>query len=166
MAKSLISVTSKPPFRDILGRFTKADKGLLEDKREGMRNLGRRWVAIAREEAPLGKTGKFRKSIGYRTNQSGQTVGFSTFSAKPLGRWIIEGTPAHGIWTRRAFGVLRFFWEKGFNGPGIYFFRSVTHPGTKPNPFHERATDRWMPEADVELRRISRKYVMAVQGKG
>ena len=164
MAERVITVTSTPPFRDVLGRFAKAEKQFLESKREGMRNLGRRWVAIARDEAPYGKTGKFRKSIAYRTSQSGSTVGFSTYSAQPLGKWITQGTKAHFIRARRV-RFLRFDWPKGPNGPGIYFFRKVNHPGTKPNPYHERATARWMPEADMELRRISRKYVMTVQGK-
>lgn len=164
MAERVITVTSKPTFRDLRGSFAKAEKELLEDKRNGMRSLGRRWVAIAREEAPQGKTGKFRKSIAFRTSQTGNTVGFSTYSAQPLGKWIIGGTKAHPIRARRA-RFLRFFWPKGPDGPREYFFRKVQHPGTQPNPYHRRATDKWMPEADTELRRISTRYVMKLQGK-
>lgn len=164
MAEKLITVTSKPPFRDVAGRFARADKEFLADKRESMRSLGRRWVAIAREEAPMGKTGNFRKSLAFKTSQSGSTVSFSAYSAQPLGKWIVLGTKAHIIRARNARN-LRFFWKDGPKGPGTYFFPFVNHPGTKPNPYNQRATDRWMPDADMELRRISRKFVMTMQGK-
>jgi len=36
---------------------------------------------------------------------------------------------------------LAFRWPKA--GPGIFFFRSVNHPGTKPNLFFEQITKRW-----------------------
>ena len=65
--------------------------------------------------------------------------------------YIIGGTRPHeipkgGSAAQLAKGYpLRFYWEKGPNGPGIYHFWSVWHPGTKQNPFHTRARNRWRP---------------------
>lgn len=154
----VIRVTAKPPFRDLKGRFTKAEEGLLEDRREMVRALGRRYVEIAREEAPE-RTGKFKKSLIFRTFIKGQAVGFSAYSAQPLGTYIVEGTQAHIIRAKKA-RALRF----QVGGEWV-FRRAVHHPGTQANPYHERAQERWEPEAAIQLARISRNYVVALQGK-
>lgn len=52
----------------------------------------------------------------------------------PYGLFVHEGTQPHGIVAVNA-DALRFFWPDGGNGPGIYFFASVNHPGTQPHPF-------------------------------
>lgn len=49
---------------------------------------------------------------------------------------VPPGTRAHPIEAKRA-QALRFFWQKGPRGPGIYFFKRVQHPGYKP-PFDWR----------------------------
>ena len=49
---------------------------------------------------------------------------------------VPPGTRPHLIRAKRA-KALRFYWEKGPRGPGIYFFRQVMHPGYKP-PFDWR----------------------------
>jgi hypothetical protein len=162
MPGDVLNVTIKPPFRDVLGRFAKADKALLDARREQMRELGRSWVAIARSEAPQGKTGKFKKSINYKTFESGSTVTLNTYAMMPLHAFITKGTKPHVIRARRA-KVLYFYWEKGPNGPDYYAFKFVNHPGTSANPYHERATQRWLPQARQALLAMARSYTAALK---
>ncbi len=158
----VLKVTFKPPLRDLVGRFAKAEKALLDEKRIRVRVLGKRYIEIAQEEAPK-KTGQFAKSLFSRTYETGNTVSFRAYSAQPLGRWIIEGTRPHIIRARNV-GALYFFWSKGPRGPGMYSFRFVHHTGTKANPYHERAYRRWEPEVRPELRRIALRYISVLQG--
>ena len=44
--------------------------------------------------------------------------------------FVEEGTKPHEI-KAKGDGVLAFHWDHGPNGPGLYFFKSVQHPGTK-----------------------------------
>lgn len=146
---------ANPSFRDLQGRFTKAHDGLLKDVRSAIRPLGSRFVAIAKEEAP-GE--RFPESIRFRTYIRGSEVGFTTSMLQPLGNFIILGTDGHPIPKRPLDHPLRFFWENGPDGPDYYYFWHVNHPGTKPNPFLDRAYERWWPEAEREARRITVNY--------
>jgi len=157
-----INVTIKPPFRDIHGRFVKADARLIEDRREMVRHLGRRWVELARSEAPE-KTGKFKRGIGFKTYVRGTAITLQSYRPEPLGTWITGGTKAHIIRAKHA-KALRFYWANGPHGAGMYSFRAVHHPGTKPNPYPARAYPKWKPEAHEQLRRISRNYVQTITG--
>jgi hypothetical protein len=47
--------------------------------------------------------------------------------------FVHEGTEAHVI--QAIFSVLAFMWANGPNGPGMYYFTWVFHPGTQPNRF-------------------------------
>lgn len=162
MTKVVFTLTASPTFRDIHGRFVKASDELTAIKRQELKPEAERLRNLAREEAPR-KTGKFAKSIVYRTYSSGNEVGFTIQSAKPLGDWILEGTRPHRIVARRA-NVLAFYWKNGPRGAGMYYFRSVNHPGTKPNRFMGRAYRRWLPGARACLTRISTRYVKIIQG--
>lgn len=173
----VISITSTPTFRDLLGRFAAADTELLAEKRERMRVLGRRMLEIARDEAPS-KSGKFRNSLIYRTFEQDNQVGFNLYSAQPLGTYIVMGTKAHKIAPKNA-NALYFYWPKvgayvvvpksgGFKthmaGGKLWVGKGyVNHPGTQPNPYNKRAYERWEPEALPELRRISTKYIQVIQ---
>lgn len=56
------------------------------------------------------------------------------------------GTRPHEIRPRRA-RALRFYWERGPRGPGIYFFSRVMHPGYKPEfDWRKVALEQAMPE--------------------
>jgi hypothetical protein len=46
--------------------------------------------------------------------------------------FVHEGTQPHAIYGNP---TLSFWWDAGPNGPGQYFFSSVQHPGTRPQPF-------------------------------
>jgi hypothetical protein len=153
-----VSLTVQPSFRDIQGRFTKANDDLLKDKRDEMRSLGQRWVKFMREEAPK-NTGKFAEGIRFTTRQQGETITLNGTMPQPLGTFITEGTKPHPIFPKRAGGFLRFNWPKA---GGIVFFRSVNHPGTKPNKFSDRAFRKWEPSTRVALNRITVNWVNKV----
>jgi hypothetical protein len=115
---------------------------------------------IAKDEAPK-DTGVFAEGIYAEVVQTitgdwNSTIGVRGKHAFLLD-YIIGGTRPHeipkgGSAAQLAKGYpLRFYWERGPNGPGVYFYWSVQHPGTKPNPFHRRALTRWRPGM---LRRI------------
>ena len=165
-----IRATVRPSFRDVQGRFTKANEGVLEDARNEMRVLGRQWVRIAQEEAPKGKTGNFARGIRFRTQQRGEQIELEGTIPQPLGTFITEGTKAHPIAARQA-NALRFFWPKigkmvivpkggGFSthvrNDTLWVGKGrVDHPGTQPNPFTKRAFKKWRPNANKSLRRIA-----------
>jgi len=185
MSKVVFSITSKPPFRNVKGAFTKAHQKLLEEKRELMRSEGRRMVELAKAEAPKGKTGKFAAGIRFQTFQAANDVGFKVTTPQPLGRYILEGTKPHVIRPRNK-NALYFYWpvvgmftlvpRNSFFGPytgtmvtggeTVFLIGKgyVNHPGTKPNPFMSRAYRRWLPGARTGLNRISRNYVRYIMG--
>ena len=173
-----LTLTIKPPFRDIKGRFAKAEKGLLDDRREMVRTLGRRYVGLAKQEAPK-RTGRFASKLIYRTFQRGNVLGFNAYSPEPLGTFIRRGTSPHIIAARSA-GALYFYWPKvgmftvvpkagGFKthvaGGKLWIGKGfVNHPGTKENDYQVRAYDQWKPEARPALRQISLRYIARLQG--
>lgn len=156
---ALIKVTSRPTFRDLNNqKFAPATKKLIEHKRDMMRKLGRRYVALAQEEAPK-KTGKFAKGIRFQSFAAGDNVGFKVTTPQPLGTFITEGTKAHSITPKGPGYPLAFYWEKMGK---MWYTYHVSHPGTKANPFHKRAMSRWLPEAEMDLRRISTRWATEV----
>jgi len=145
-----------PTFRDLGGRFAKANHALLEIRRDEIRGEARRLTGLAQVEAPM-KTGEFASNIRYRTHVAGNSVGFSVSAPFPLSAFIIKGTKPHRIPKDRrppgkplAFDV----------GGQTVFAYSVNHPGTKANPFIGRAYRRWLPGGRAMLRRISTRYIV------
>lgn len=174
------SVTFNPQLRDVRGRFVKAEKLLMENKRKAVRLLGRRWVEIAREEAPEGKTGKFRESIRYRTFVKDKEIGFTSSSAQPLGTWITGGTRPHRIYPRRANALYFYFGRAGkwtvvpkgggfkthVSGGKLWIGKGyVHHPGTRPNRYTDRAYLRWAEEMETEINAVADKFVVDLVGK-
>ena len=151
-------LTINPTFRDLAGRFATANKNLLEDRRSILQAEGRRFQSIARAEAPK-KTGDFARGIKWRSFIRANAVGFTISTPKPLGDWIARGTPPHVIVPRGPGYPLRFV----IGGRTIYTYR-VNHPGTKPNPFMQRAKDKWMPGAMTNIRRIATRWKTNVSG--
>lgn len=46
--------------------------------------------------------------------------------------------------------LLRFHWDRGPSGPGVYFFRFVNHPGTTGRRwFASKMDDRWVSALDT-----------------
>jgi hypothetical protein len=178
------SITFNPTFRDIRGRFARADANMLRNKQAAVRVLGDRWVEIAKEEAPS-RTGKFRQTIRYHVfakNTGGKNaeVGFTTSSKQPLGKFIIEGTRPHRIYARKAKALYFFFGKVGMytvvpksggfgthiSGGKLWIGKGyVDHPGTRPNPYVERAYLRWVPEMEKEIEAVADRFVIDVVSK-
>lgn len=157
--KSLFRLTINPTFRDFKGRFARATDQLLEDRRDQARDLARRHVEVARDEAPK-DTGDFARGIRFKTFRKGlDSLGYTLSDPQPLGKFIRLGTKPHLITPRGSGYPLRFFWKKV--GRNVAFY-SVNHPGTKPNPYMERATNRMQPDMDKSAARISTRYVSQV----
>lgn len=167
-----IQITSSPSFRDVGGRFAKAEKAILEERRNQLRIEGPKLVQYAKEEAPK-KTGKFREGIRWNTRTVGDSLRLRVTVPQPLGTYIEKGTKKHRIYPKNA-NALVFPWLKvgmltvvpkggGFRthvrkgtlwvGKGY-----VDHPGTKPNPFLKRALTRWRPNGYKVLRQISSRF--------
>lgn len=173
-------VVSSPTFRDMEGRFSKASDELLDARRDELRQLGQKFVEVMRKEAPFGKTGAFRRSIVFRTFTSGDELSMRTYSAQPLGTWIVEGTRPHKIQAKNA-RALYFFWPKvgmfavvpkrgefktHVSGGKLFIGKGyVDHPGTKPNDYVSRAYYQLEDEIEQSLKRISTRFVKVLNGE-
>jgi len=103
--------------------------------------------AWAGKSAPLAKgmlkahapfrTGALRASIADRAEASPGRMMVVLYATAPQARWVLDGTRPHLIVARNA-RALRWL---GPGGMGVRFARSVRHPGTKPNPFPDRALE-------------------------
>lgn len=100
----------------------------------------------AEEAAPLGRqmlrahapfrTGAFRESIDDREAKGPGSRSVVFYSQSPIARFILDGTGPHQIAARNA-RALRWLGPGGLGAPR--FAKRVNHPGTRPNPFPERA---------------------------
>lgn len=66
------------------------------------------------------------------------TVGFDA----PQADYTNEGVLPHGIDAVNADKMV-FFWENGPNGPGVYFFEHVDHPGQEGTHWFDDIVDAW-----------------------
>jgi hypothetical protein len=104
-----------------------------------------------KETAPVGKgprAGRLRDSIRYEPHlaaASGQLVFTST---APYAGFVVRGTKAHDIPFKKPQPLL---FKVGWRT-----VRVVHHPGTKPNPFPERAIRPLLPLIQARLREITR----------
>ena len=103
-----------------------------------------------RRAAPK-RTGAGAKSI--KAVKSGGIYTTETYRFTALGYMLYTvppGTKEHPIAARRA-KALRFFWEKGPAGPGVYFFKRVQHPGYRPvRDWREEAMQRAIERTQVQ----------------
>jgi hypothetical protein len=149
-------------FRELQASFRDAPRKI--------QNLGRQWakdvaadeVKYVRKAAP-GKTGKFRRTIQPYSRAFVIGVKFEPYDklGLKLKKWIIEGTPPHIIRAKYA-KVLRFFWGRRHHW---YMFKSVHHPGTKPNDFVKRGADKFQPRVQYWLRELESRIVKAMGAK-
>lgn len=77
--------------------------------------------------------GRLRRSIRSRREIGGDSATVRFTTAVPYARYVLEGTRPHRITPRLARAL---HWV---DGSGSHFARGVNHPGTRPNPFPERA---------------------------
>ena len=87
--------------------------------------IAHQWVF---SEAPR-KTGKLKASVKKETYGTRGLVWISK-SIAPYFIYVIEGTRPH---------IIRAKYKKALKVPGYGIFKSVQHPGTKANPFVDRA---------------------------
>lgn len=150
---------TNPTYRDMQGRFARANHELLEQRRDIMRGLAGRYVELAGEEAPGGPGGTVSKQLGYQTFNDGENLGFR-LTAGQIARWHITGTGIYGPFKSPIVpvkaSVLHFTW-KGKER----FFASVR--GVPPNAFPGRAYRRWLPGAREALAKISTGYIATVK---
>jgi len=82
------------------------------------------------------RTGKLRQDITFREERAPGSYMIVFYSTLAYARFVLGGTAPHVITARNA-RALRWVANSG-HGP-VRFARSVNHPGTKPDPFPERA---------------------------
>jgi hypothetical protein len=161
----LISITLEG-FRDALGRFDRWTRELERSQGDLARYVGREASAVLRQNAPYSRTPS--------TDHLADTISARVYHASPgtfevrisvpprkaqVLRWIREGTPPHIIRPVRA-RWLRFFWQTGPRGAGIYYFKQVNHPGTAPNDFVARSRPAIQDLAFSEFRqRVGRIFL-------
>jgi hypothetical protein len=90
-------------------------------------------LSLLRSHAPF-RTGQLRQSIARRDEPSPGRYWVVLFSTVPQARFTVAGTRAHKI-TARNGKALRWTDRLG----NASFARSVNHPGTRPDPWPERA---------------------------
>ena len=160
MPQANLMVKLIPTFRALRGRFARADRELLDSKRNEIRGEGRRYVRIAGEEAPGGTGRTVARGITFKTFIQGQTVGFRAYAGR-IGRFHQEGTGIYGPRGRliRPVNARALRFEIG----GEVLYRMWVR-GIKPNRFMGRAYRRWLPGARSMLRKMSLRYVRTLQG--
>ena len=130
-------------YRDTLGRFTRRTEELEKVRRDLVREGGAITVKQLKIHAPR-KTGKFAAGLFYRTYDFGDTAEARFYAGGEHGYllpFLAFGTADHIIPTGGSAAQkhkgypLRFFWEKGPRGAGIYSYWQVHHPGTNAHPF-------------------------------
>lgn len=158
-------------YRDAQGRFAKRTEELAMARREIVWTEGREMTKALRKHAPK-SSGVFARGIIYVLQEGAQAT---TLSILSTGRhafllpFIVHGTRPHqiprgGSAAQLAKGYpLRFYWEKGPKGPGIYYFWSVNHPGTKPNPFIDRALAERQPIMAANVQKMATKLTKTRQ---
>lgn len=158
--------------RDAAGVFrSMADKGAVEHARNLARGVGKIMVEEFKAEAPVGKhytfTGqlyepgkRLRDSFFYRTYIKGKGVELGVYvkpdQSKKLG-WVIRGTHPFKRGRRIIRPVrakaLAFYWARKQKSMVLPY---VKHPGTLPNPFHERALKKARPRIEKMERQAAR----------
>lgn len=144
-------------FRDILGRFAKADGAIKFRSRKIAEEAGQLAVKALKKNAPVGvhyiissdgksvketRPATLKKSLKYKLVQTNKGTEVHILCA-PHAAFVVKPTKAHEIVAKNK-KSLRFFWPGApaqvvkAQGGNIVHFTRVWHPGTKGNPFHER----------------------------
>ena len=152
-----LKVTTAPVFSNIVKRYSGAREKLEQDLFTKFRRHGQRLYSSVLNEAPE-KTGEFKGKINYKFYQGTRKIGLAISTPLPLGLFVIGGTKAHPIAAVNA-SALRFYWAKVGR---VVFFKSVRHPGTKPNPFLVRGYNKWFPGAQRMMSGLAKDYVVRI----
>lgn len=129
-----------------------------------------RWSAVAaplareaiRKEAPVSKThgpggkvrkgGAFKASIADRSSSGAGMARVEIGSTAAYAKFLVEGTRPHEIRARNAAAL--HFWVSG--GTEMWR-RTVRHPGTRPNPFVQKAMKPALPAIRTSFAEIMRE---------
>lgn len=140
-------------YKNVQSHFNDMPVNMQSARQQFARSEGRQLVEALKAEAPKA-SGAFAKGLRRSPTKGVDKAGSTEVTIIATGKhafllpFIIRGTHAHEIPTGGAAAQiakgypLRFYWEKGPRGPGIYHFWRVWHPGTKANNFIHRAVKR------------------------
>lgn len=146
-------------YRDTMGRFARRTDELEIGLRDTVRAETRALWRAVQFYAPV-KSGKFRAGLRYRTDAHGDGRVTGTIYASGPHAFLLPmlagGTKPHPIVAKPG-KTLRFFWDHGPRGPGIYYYKSVMHPGTMPDPFISIALGSREPHLEYNLLKLARR---------
>lgn len=180
MTNVAIRIESRPTFRDVQGKFAKADEELLNEARRRLRSEGPVIVEIARKHL-RNKTGKYSSAkleagIRYNTQVAGQTVKLNITAPGKAGPHRIAARYTRALafnWPR--VGMMTFVPKRGGfrthvrNGALFVGKGYVDHPGGSLRPLMvpimEKTQDEWeRTRGQVILSQISTRWVKTVTG--
>ena len=151
MATPLFSVTLKGG-RDVIGRYAKFD--LSHVAQQELLAIRAAFTYALKQEAPV-RTGRLMKGI----RVVGSPPQMRYIATAYYASYVLRGTKPHIIRAKRPGGYLRFT-----TGGQVVYRRMVHHPGTRPNPFNERALKSIMPRVESALRRLGMKISTSLGG--
>ena len=151
----MITITFTPTLEDTAAKFQAlASTGIYNSPRRILDAIDPIVLDALKAEAPV-RTGALQQSI-YSALSGGYGGSVSReYRALGYGRYVIEGTRPHDIYPVRA-KALAFV----SSGGDLVFATHVAHPGTKPNPFNQRALTNALPEVSSVARDNFRDVVV------
>jgi hypothetical protein len=136
----------------------------IEQAAKELDEFGRLFTLALRQECPQsgkeGESGTTADSIRYEVvNKTSPDLALNVYAGNAqrpevVVRTILFGSRAHEIRAHSLSKPLTFFWAKGPDGPRIYQFQKVNHPGTEADDFFQRAWDRVAPQRQAMIQRI------------
>lgn len=146
-------------YRDVAGRFAQRTQMLHQAKTDMAHEQGQHMRDALRHYAPK-VTGLFAEGITHRvTEPDARTIQVAFYATGPHAfvlPFLTQGTRPHDIYPRGPW-PLRFYWVRGPNGPGIYFYYHVRHPGTMPQEFVDSAVQSQEPQMLQALHRVAER---------
>ena len=131
---------------ELEARLTRMDERLRYAPRNVIDQVGRAWLEAMKADAPR-RSGRMADSLQFVLGARQATFSTGSFEGVDYTPFVIDGTRPHVILPRRA-RHLRFV-----IGGRVIFARRVRHPGTRPNPFPQRALERIFGRVEEILQR-------------
>ena len=158
-----VSVTIEG-LRAFTGRFARYSEVLRSAREQEIETYAPKFVALLSKYAPVGATGDFSGSFRHRIRRPDDTHSEVRFvSIDPLARFKVGPTKPHTISAREGSRLRRLRFPFGTR---VIFAKTVKHPGTKFNPFVERAFLVGGDEFYRVMQRAGAKVAVYLSGKG